>query len=70
MNATTLSTNLLKSLTTKATPRPKGERVAEMVSAATRRELSAMRKLSRPMDEATAEYLATQRIRHQKWARA
>jgi len=64
MNAQELTLSLVKSL---AKP-PSGGRLEQMVSAATRRELSAMRKLSRPMDEATAGHLATQHARHKAWA--
>lgn len=70
MNAATV---LLKSIvkTKSTTPRPKGARIQDMLSAANRREMAAAGafKLSKPMDEATARHLATQHQRHIKWAR-
>jgi len=71
MNA---ANNLLKSVTnthTSRLPRPT-RAIEDLVSADKRRQLLAFagRKLSRPMDPATAQHLAQQRRRHQKWARA
>lgn len=68
MNAATM---LLKSvIKTKPTACLSEARISDMVSAATRREMAAagMFKLSRPMDPATAQHLAQQRVRHTKWA--
>lgn len=65
------TTTLLKSIT-KTTPRLRGTRIEDLVSADKRRQLLvfAGRKLSKPMDSATAQRLAQQRVRHIKWARA
>ncbi len=70
MNATTLLKSVLK---TKGTLPRTTARIESMVSTAVRRELNALanpiRKLSRPMDPATAEHLRIQGIRARKWAR-
>lgn len=64
MNASELALELTKSLLKK----PTGARLESLVSAATRRELSAMRKLSQPLSEAEAAWFKVQRVRHQAWA--
>ena len=70
MNAVaTIATILLKSVTNKTTtPRPTRP-IEELISADRRRHLLAFagRKLSKPMDPATALHLAQQRTRLIKW---